>query len=101
MVGPAAGLSEGAPVGHAGGRRSDRVRDGAGTQLGGAPGAGRAARGGTPDALPRTARATVPETCCITHFLIAPASHWAGGRLLPERKDLGQARIRIDALSTA
>ena len=39
--------------------------------------------------------------CCIAHFLVAPGSHWAGGELLPERKDPGRARIRIDAVSAA
>ena len=41
------------------------------------------------------------EKCCIAHFLVVPVSHSTGGRLLPERKDPGQARIRIDALSAA
>ena len=42
-----------------------------------------------------------PTLCCIAHFIVALGSHWAGGRLPPERKDPGQARIHIDALSAA
>ena len=39
--------------------------------------------------------------CCIAHLLVAPLSHWAGGMLLPERKDPEQAKTRIDDLSAA
>ena len=46
----------------------------------------------------RTTR-TRTARCCIAHFLVALGSHWAGGRLPPERKDPGQARIHIDALT--
>ena len=47
------------------------------------------------------ARIPLTKKCCIPHFPVVSGSHGAGERLLPERKDPGQARIRIDALSAA
>ena len=35
--------------------------------------------------------------CCFAHSFVGSGSHWAGGRLLPERNDPGQASLRIDA----
>ena len=37
------------------------------------------------------------RACCFAHSFVASGSHWAGGKLLPERKDPGQASLRIDA----
>ena len=39
--------------------------------------------------------------CCFAHSYVASGSHWAGGRLLPERNDPGQASLRIDARSAS
>ena len=39
--------------------------------------------------------------CCIAHSFVATGSHWAGGRLLPERNDPGQASIHIAARSAS
>ena len=37
--------------------------------------------------------------CCFAHSFVGSGSHWAGGRLLPERNDPRQASLRIDARS--
>ena len=37
------------------------------------------------------------DKCCFAHSFVGSGSHWAGGRLLPERNDPGQASLRIDA----
>ena len=39
--------------------------------------------------------------CWLAHSLVAPVSGWTGGRLLPARKDPGQARLGIDAFRSA
>ena len=35
--------------------------------------------------------------CCFADSFVGSGSHWAGGRLLPERNDPGQASLRSDA----